>query len=422
MPLTDTEIRKAQPSAKPVRMYDGGGLYLEVTPKGGKWWRFKYRFDGKEKLLSMGTYPEVPLAGRWLDDAWRKAGDRSGFLMGARDKRDEARALLASGIDPGAERKAQKHALRLETLNTFEVVARQWLKVRQSAWKPGTYDAIEASLVTHVFPDLGNTPLAAIKPADIRRVVKAIEAKGAAETATRVFQRIRSIYRHALSEELVEVDATYPIKPAEVFKPRKVRHRASISEKDAPEFLRRLAAYDRSPTTRAALELLILTATRPGELRGARWDEIDEERALWRIPGARMKMATEHLVPLSKQALSILRAMREISGARGLVFPSPFYPGKPLSDGTLNSALARMGYKGTATAHGFRTLFSTCANEAGWNGDLIEKQLAHEERDDVRSAYNRAQHLAKRTELMQWWADYVDTLRKAAKVLPFKAA
>jgi integrase len=252
--------------------------------------------------------------------------------------------------------------------------------------------------------------------------VQAIEALGASETAGRVFQRLRAIYRYAVAHDLVKVDPTYPLKPSEIFKPRRVKHRAALAERDVPLFLSRLRDYQGDPTTQAALELLALTAVRPGELRGAQWCEIDEGRALWRIPAARMKMKTEHTVPLSSQALAVLQRLKPITGHGALVFPSPFYPGKPISDGTLNSALARMGYKGTATAHGFRTLFSTCANEHGWNSDVIEKQLAHEDRDEVRGAYNRAQWVDERRRMMQWWGDYLDKLAKGADVIPLKTA
>ena len=403
MALSDTEIRKIKPAEKRQRLFDGGGMYLEVAPTGGKLWRLKFRFDGKEKLLSLGTYPDTG-------------------LKDARKRRDEARQLLAEGTDPSAQRKALRQARKLATLNTVESLARAWLAHRADAWVDRTRTIILASLENDVFPMIGERPIADVQPADIRNLVQGIEARGAGETAGRVFQRLRSIFRFAIAHDVIGTDPTYPLKPAEIFKPRKVEHRAALSERDVPMFMHRLAAYEGDPTTAAALNLLMLTAVRPGELRGARWDEIDTERALWRIPAERMKMKAEHTVPLSTQALNVLGAMRPISGCGTLVLPSPFYPGKPLSDGTLNSALARMGYKGIATAHGFRTLFSTCANEAGWNRDYIEKQLAHEDRDDVRGAYNRAQWLAERAKMMQWWADRIDVLRKGADVIPFRAA
>ena len=403
MLLTDTKLRSLRPTERPQRFFDGDGLYIEIRPNGGKWWRFKYRYEGKEKLLSFGIYPEVPLAL-------------------ARARRAEARRLVAAGTDPSAARQEAKQAKQRDALSTVEAVSRAWLAHRASGWTSGTLEAVTASLENHVFPMLGTRPIREIAARDIKQVVQAIDQLGAGETAGRVFQRLRSIYRYALSEDLVEADPTYPLKPAEIFKPRSVTHRLALAEADMPAFVRKLDAYEGDPSTKAALELLILTAVRPGELRGARWKEIDEARSLWRIPAERMKMATEHLVPLSTQALAILKSMRASSIRHELVFPSPFYPGKPLSDGTLNSALARLGYKGVATAHGFRTLFSTCANEASWNSDVIEKQLSHEERDDVRGAYNRAQWLAERTKLMQWWADHLDKLRKGADVLPIKAA
>ena len=392
MGLTDTKLRNLKAPERPQRLFDGDGLYIELRPNGGKWWRFKYRFEGKEKLLSFGTYPEVPLAL-------------------ARARRTEARELVAAGTDPSDLRKQAKQARQRAAVSTLEVVSRAWLAHRASGWTPGTLEAVTASLENHVFPALGDRPIGEIPARDIRAVVQAIDQQGAGETAGRVFQRLRSIYRYALSEDLVEADPTYALKPSEIFKPRSVSHRLALAAADLPAFFRKLDAYEGDYSTKAALELLILTAVRPGELRGARWEEIDRSRSLWKIPANRMKMATEHLVPLSTQSLAILERVKPISGTQGMVFPSPFYPGKSLSDGTLNSALARLGYKGIATAHGFRTLFSTCANEAGWNSDVIEKQLSHEERDDVRGAYNRAQWLPERVKLMQWWANHLHTLR-----------
>jgi len=390
--LTDAAIRSAAPGSKTVKLFDGGGMYLEVTPSGGKLWRLKYRYAGVEKRISLGTYPQTS-------------------LKAAREARDEAKLQLQDGSDPSTLRKSAKAAVRLATQQKLETVALAWLKHRSGAWKEHTRQLVEASLRNYVFPKLGSRPLNDVQPRDIRNLVQAIEERGAGETAGRVFQRLRAIYRYALANELTLVDPTYALKPSEIFKPRRTKHRASLAEADMPEFFRRLERFDGDQSTRGALELLILTATRPGELRGARWDEMDEAAALWRIPAFRMKMGTEHLVPLSRQALELLRSIPRMREEEELVFPSPFYPGKPLSDNTLNSALARLGYKGIATAHGFRTLFSTCANEAGWNSDVIEKQLAHEERNEVRAAYNRAQRLSDRKELMQWWADRLDQSR-----------
>jgi integrase len=403
MPLTDVSVRNAKPTEKTHRLFDRGGLYLEVSPSGGKWWRLKYRHLGKEKRLSLGTYPAVS-------------------LKEARERRDAARRLLASGDDPSEVRQAEKAERQAATEQSLANVASAWLDHRSTAWAEKTRDMIRGSLERYVFPQLGAKLVDEITPADVRAVVQATEATGAGETAGRIFQRLRAIFRYAVAHELVAQDPTYPLKPAEILKPRKTTHRAALPEREAPAFLRQLDAYDGDPSTKHALSLLILTAVRPGELRGACWSEIDAAGALWRIPADRMKMKTEHTVPLSSQALAVLEQMRPLSGGGALVFPSPYYPGKPLSENTFNSALARLGYKGIATAHGFRTLFSTCANEAGWNRDVIEKQLAHEDRDEVRGAYNRAQYLDERTKLMQWWADRIDAMRKGAEIIPFRAA
>lgn len=402
MPLTDKAIRALKASDPKRRHFDEKGLYLELSPAGGKWWRFKYRFAGKEKRLSLGVYPEVGLAD-------------------ARKRRDEVRALLADGIDPGVARKAEAQAQRVAALNTLEPVARAWLAHRSEGWGQSTYDKIEASLANHVFPRIGKRPVAELTAGEIRDTVQAIDAAGARDQAGRVFQRLRAVFRYAVQHELCATDPTYSLRPAEILSPQKVQHRPALAERDLPEFLRNLDAYEGDANTRNALTFLMLTATRPGETRGATWAEIDEDRAMWRIAAGRMKMKTEHLVPLSPQALAVLKRARELAGNGALIFPSPFYPGKPLSENTLNSMLARMGYKGIATAHGFRTLFSTCANEAGWNADAIERQLAHEERDEVRGAYNRALMLPERIKLMQWWGNKLDELRKGAAVTPIRA-
>ena len=394
MKLSDAKLRTL---TTPGRHFDGGGLYLEATPSGGRYWRLKYRFGGKEKLLALGVYPEVS-------------------LKDARHRRDEARRVLAAGSDPGELRKAAKAKAHHEAATSFEAVAREWLGHQSTRWTPGTLDAIRTSLETHVFPSIGTRPTAQMRPGEVRDIIKAIEARGAAETAGRVLQRIKSVYRYAVVNDLIESNPMLDLKPDELLKPRQVRHRAALADKDIPAFLAMLDAYEGDPTTVAALRLLMLTAVRPGELRGARWSEIETEAAVWRIPADRMKMKAPHVVPLSRQALEVIERQRAISGRGDLVFPSPFYPDKPLSENTLNSALARMGYKGEHSAHGFRALFSTVANECGHDPDVIERQLAHIERNEVRAAYHRSTYLKPRAQLMTWWADYLDG-RKGGKVV-----
>ena len=394
MKLTDAKLRNL---AAPGKHFDGGGLYLDVTKAGGRYWRMKYRFGGKEKLLAFGVYPGVS-------------------LKDARDLAAVARKALQAGDDPGELRKADKAKAAHEQANTLQAVAADWMKHQASRWEPETAGRIRASLEADVLDTLGQRPMASIKPGEIMAAVKKIEARGAGDQAGRVLQRVKAIYRWAVTHERIEVNPMLDLVPSEILKPREVQHRAALADKELPAFLAKLDAYEGDPHTVHALRMVMLTATRPGEVRGARWDEFDTEAAVWTIPAERMKMRTEHRVPLSRQALEVLEAMRPLSGGRELVFPSPVYPSKPLSENTFNSAMARLGYKYTATAHGFRALFSTVANEAGWNPDVIERQLAHMERNKIRAAYHRSTYTEERARLMQWWADYLDG-RKAGNVV-----
>lgn len=401
MKLTDAKLRTL---TEPGKHFDGAGLYLELTLAGGRYWRMKYRHGGKEKRLAFGVYPAVG-------------------LKDARDQAATARKALALGDDPGALRKAAKAKAAHEAVNTFEAVADEWLRHQSSRWEPLTMQRIRASLEADIFPALGTRPLASIKPGEIMAAVKLIEKRGAAVLASRVLQRVKSIYRWAVTHERIGSNPMLDLVPSEILKPHEVVHRAALADRDLPDFLARLGAYEGDTRTVQALRLLMLTATRPGEVRGAKWAEFDLEAALWTIPAERMKMRSEHRVPLSLQALEVLRTMQPLSSDSELVFPSPSYRSKPLSENTFNSAMARMGYKGSATAHGFRALFSTVANECGWNPDVIERQLAHIERNKVRAAYHRASYTAEREKLLQWWADYLDG-RKAGNVvkMPQRAA
>ncbi|MEI8171702.1 MAG: integrase arm-type DNA-binding domain-containing protein [Rhodoferax sp.] len=401
MPLTDAQLRNL---TDPGKHADGFGLYLELTKTGGRYWRMKYRYGGKEKRLAFGVYPGVS-------------------LKDARDLASKARQVLKDGIDPGELRRADKAKTAFETVNTFEAVARDWMTHQASRWDIETAGRIRATLENDIFKTLGSRPLAAIKPGEIMEAVKKIEARGAADQAGRVLQRVKAVYRWAVIHERIESNPMLDLVPSEVLKPRTVQHRAAMTDKELPEFLPKLAAYEGDPTTVHGLRFMILTATRPGETRGALWAEFDLDAALWVIPAERMKMRTEHRVPLSAQAVEILRFMQTLSGDCALVFPSPVYRSKPLSENTFNSALARMGYKYTATAHGFRALFSTVANENNWNPDVIERQLAHKEANEIRAAYHRSTYLKDRERLMQWWADYLDG-RKAGNVIqmPQRAA
>ena len=401
MKLTDAQLRNL---TEPGKHADGNGLYLELTKAGGRYWRMKYRFGGKEKRMAFGVYPTVG-------------------LKQARDLTNEARKVLADGGDPGEQRKADKAKTAHEAVNTLEAVASDWMTHQAGRWVPITATRIRASLAADIFKPLGARPIASIKPGEIMAVIKKIEARGAGDQAGRVLQWVKAVYRWAMIHERIEVNPMLDLMPSEILKPREVKHRPAMPDKDLPEFLAKLDAYDGDPHTKNALRLLMLTATRPGETRGALWVEFDLDAALWIIPAERMKMRIEHRVPLSRQAVEVLRTMQTLSGGRVLVFPSPYYPSKPLSENTFNSALARMGYKNKATAHGFRALFSTVANECNWNPDVIERQLAHKEQNEIRAAYHRSTYLKDRESLMQWWGDYLDG-RKAGNVvkMPKRAA
>lgn len=401
MALTDAELRNL---TDPGKYFDGNGLFLDFTKTGGRYWRLKYRFGGKEKLMAFGVYPGVS-------------------LKAARDQATAARKLLKAGTDPGELRRAEKAKAVHEAVNTFEAVALDWMKHQADRWDYDTAGRIRASLEKDIFKTLGARPMASIKPGEIMNAVKGIEGRGAGDQAGRVLQRVKAVYRWAVIHERIDTNPMLDLVPAEVLKPRTVQNRAAMADRELPDFLAKLAAYDGDPHTKHGLHFLILTATRPGETRGALWAEMNLDEALWIIPAERMKMRTEHRVPLSSQAVDILRTMQRLSGGLPLVFPSPVYRSKPLSENTFNLALARMGYKHTATAHGFRALFSTVANECGWNPDVIERQLAHKERNEIRAAYHRSTYLADRVRLMQWWADYLDG-RKAGNVvkMPQRAA
>ncbi|MDP3520694.1 MAG: tyrosine-type recombinase/integrase [Hydrogenophaga sp.] len=403
MKLTDAKLRTL---TEPGKHFDGGGLYLEVTAAGGRYWRLKYRHGGKEKRLALGVHPAVG-------------------LKVARELATEARQALQAGDDPGELRKNAKAKAAHENANTLKAVAGDWIKHQAPRWEANTMERIRATLEADIFPTLGARPMASIKAGEVMKAVKAIEARGAGEQAGRVLQRVKAIYRWAVTHERIESNPMLDLVPSEILKPREVTHRAALADKDLPQFLAQLDVYEGEPTTVQALRLLMLTAARPGEVRGARWAEFDLAAALWVIPAERMKMRHEHRVPLSRQAVEVLKAVEPLTRSEptGLVFPSPTYRSKPLSENTFNSAMARMGFKGSATAHGFRALFSTVTNEVGFDPDVIERQLAHRETNKVRAAYHRSTYLDDRAKLMQWWADYLDG-RKAGNVvkLPQRAA
>lgn len=403
MPLTDTAIRKAKPTEKTQRLYDGGGLYVELSPSGGKWWRLKYRHGGKEKRLSLGTYPDTGLAD-------------------ARAKRDEARKLLAAGVDPGEHRKAEKAAGEDRAANSFEVIAREWIAKQSPTWAPSHGGKIIARLERDLFPWLGRRPIADITAKELLATVNRIADRGATETAHRALQNCGQIFRYAVVTGRMDRNPAADLKGA--LPPVKPGHLAAIVDPAAiGGLLRAIESYQGAFITKSALRLAPLVFVRPGELRQAEWSEIDLGAAEWNIPGHKMKTGEPHLVPLSPQAVAILRDVYALTGRGRYVFPSPRSLSRPMSNNAILSALRRMGYgKDEMTGHGFRAMARTVLDEVlHFRPDYIEHQLAHAVKDPNGRAYNRTSHLPERRMMMAAWADYLDQLRDSGgKVLPMR--
>lgn len=402
MPITDIAIRKAKPNGKPLR--DGGGLYLLPQTNGRHWWRLDYRIAGKRKTISMGVYPEVA-------------------LKDARKRREEARELVAAGVDPSSERKAGRAAHAAALADTFKEIAIEWLAMRAKTLAPITITKAKWMLETFAYPEIGDMPIRSIETDDLLRLLRKIEERGFYETAHRTRQRCQQVFKYARQTRKGIGDPTADLERTLV--PVKSTSRAAITD---PAKLRGLLlaidGYDGGAITGAALKLSALTFVRPGELRAAEWSELDLEsrEPTWRIPAAKMKMKAEHIVPLSAQAVAAFRGLQPQTGTGTYVFPSLQTRKRCMSDGTVNAALRRMGFdKATHTAHGFRTTASTLLNEQAWRPDLIERQLAHIEKDNVRAAYNKAQHLPERRKMMCAWADYLDGLKAASNVTPIRS-
>ncbi|BEH10311.1 MULTISPECIES: tyrosine-type recombinase/integrase [Geobacter] len=401
VPLTDVKVRNVKPAGKDVKLFDGGGLYLLVTRSGGKLWQFKYRYDGKEKKLAFGSYPEVSLAD-------------------ARDKRESARKLVASGVDPGVVRKAQKAARASEVENSFEVVAREWHSRFLSTWTPGHAMTIMSRLERDVFPWLGSRPIVEIKATELLMALRKVEIRGALETAHRIRTVCGQVFRYAVATGRAERDISADLRGA--LPPVSEKHHASITEPaKIAELLRAIEGYQGGFVVRCALQLAPMLFVRPGELRAAEWSEFDLDAGEWHIPADRMKMKQAHLVPLSSQAVEILRELQKLTGSSRYVFPSGRSFHRCMSNNAVNAALRRMGYeKDEMTGHGFRAMARTILDEVlHFRPDYIEHQLAHAVKDPNGRAYNRTAHLAERKKMMQTWADYLDGLKRGAKILSF---
>jgi integrase len=395
--LTDNAIRSAKPREKPYKLFDERGLFMLVTPTGARWWRLKFRAAGKEKLLLLGVYPDVS-------------------LKLARERRDELRRELASGVDPSAKRKVERAA----TADSFEAVAREWFGKFSANWADTHSDKIIRRLENDIFPWLGSRPVAQITPPELLACLRRIESRGALDTAHRAHQNCGQIFRYAVATGRAERDPASDLRGA--LPPVNGGHFATITDSAGiGALLRAIDGYEGTFVARCALRLAPLVFVRPGELRAAEWSEFDLDKAEWRIPAERMKARVVHIVPLSTQAIALLQELQPSTGSGRYVFPSLRTPARPMSENTINAALRRLGYSGDQmTGHGFRSMASTLLNEQGWNRDAIERQLAHGERDEVRAAYNYAQHLPERRKMMQSWSDFLDGLRAGANVVSLK--
>ncbi|CAN2526273.1 tyrosine-type recombinase/integrase [Burkholderia pseudomallei] len=392
MPLTDTAIRNAKPADKPVRLFDGGGLYLEIAPSGGKWWRLKYRFGGKEKRYSLGVYPEVPLAT-------------------ARKKRDEAREKLAAGIDPGEAKKAEKRATLLAAAHSFEVVARGWMDERKTTVEPAQHDKTLARMENDVFPWLGKRPIAEIDAPEILVVLKRVDGRGARFTAHRIRSEISRVFRYGIKEGHCKADPARDL--VDAIPPAQTTHFASITEPEkVGEMLRAFDGFAGTFPVLCALKLAPMLFVRPGELRKAEWAQFDLDKSEWRYFVNKTK--TDHLVPLAAQAVTILRELHALTGEGVYVFPGARDRNRPMSEAAINAALRRLGYdtRTEITGHGFRAMARTILHEElEEKPEVIEHQLAHTVPDSLGRAYNRTKFIKARRSMMQQWADYLDQLK-----------
>ncbi|WP_370420552.1 tyrosine-type recombinase/integrase [Pantoea vagans] len=410
MALTELKVRNTKPSDKPVKMTDGNGMHLLITTSGSKYWRFQYRFAGKQKILALGVYPEVSLSE-------------------ARRRRDEARQLVANHVDPSEKRKAEK--IESKGLLTFEQVAQQW-HTSNRTWSDSHRTTVLNSLVSHVFPVIGKRNISELKTRDLLVPLKKAEASGHNELASRLQQRITAVMRYAVHNALIEQNPANDLAGAVVS--AKSVHRPALSLERLPELMNRLEAYKGRGITQIAVQLTLLTFVRSSELRFARWSEVDLKNSLWTIPGRRQpmegvkysargaKMKTPHLVPLSSQARALMEELHTISGNKELMFIGFTGDDKPISENTVNKALRTMGYdtKAEVCGHGFRTMACSALIESGlWSRDAVERQMSHQERNSVRAAYiHKAEHLEERKLMLQWWADYLEACKEEAQT-PF---
>jgi len=398
MPLTDTRIKNKKPGKNPIKMADGGGLYIEIKPTGSKLWRYRYRIDGKENIYAMNPYPGLS-------------------LQDARREHQQLKDLVKQGIHPGHHRKANKIRKSLESKNTFKIIALEWIEQNKPNWSGAYSRHIERALSAYVYPKIGTLPIKEITPAHLLELLKSVE-KQAPTVAILLRQWLSGIYRYAVSTLRADYDPASSLRGA-ITRP-KVQHHKPLFPDEIPKFLEKLNTYGGYRPTVIAMKLLLYLFVRPGELRAAEWTEFDLEKAEWRIPAHRMKMRDLHIVPLPLQSVDLLQELQTLTGGRAHLFPNYRRPYTCMTGTTLNRALERMGYGGRFSSHGFRATASTLLNEFGYRSDIIERQLAHAERNKSRASYNQAQYMGERRIMMQKWADYLDTLKTGTKIIPLR--
>jgi len=414
--LTDLECRNAKPREKPYKLSDERGLFLLVNPNGSKWWRLRYAWQGKDQLLSLGVYPEVPLAGRKLA-ATERAPGKPERIKGARELRDEARELLAAGVNPSHQRQQESAVIEAAITDAFEAVAREWFAHKKQAWSATQAEKVLRRLEIELFPWLGKKPVKEITPPELLACLRRTAERGAIETAHRTRQDASMVFRYAIACGRAERDPAADVRGA-LPAVRKKHYATIIEPRAVGELMRAIHGARGTFVTLCALKLAPLLFVRPGELRHAEWSEFDLDAAEWRIPAVKMKMRAPHIVPLSEQARAILRELQPLTGADQWCFPGERSRKQPISEATINANLRRMGYaKDQFTGHGFRAMASTMLHEQGWLHEAIERQLAHGHRDQVSAAYNHSEHLPLRRKMMQHWSDYLDVLREDRKVI-----
>ncbi|UXY10072.1 tyrosine-type recombinase/integrase [Kosakonia sp. ML.JS2a] len=386
MPLNDMQIRRAKPEAKAYTLGDGLGLSLLIEPNGSKSWRFRYRFAGKPKMISLGVYPTITLAD-------------------ARSRRDEARKLVAEGKNPSEVRKEQKIALQTESESAFEKIATEWHQMKSSKWSAGYASDIMEAFQNDIFPYVGTRPVGEIKPLELLNVLRKIEKRGALEKMRKVRQRCSEVFRYAIATGRAEFNPAADLSSA--LEVHQSNHFPFLKADEIPDFLRALDSYTGSRLVQIATKLLMITGVRTIELRAALWSEFDLGNAIWEIPAERMKMRRSHLVPLSTQALDLLNELKIMTGNYRYVFPGRNDPNKPMSEASINQVIKRIGYGGKLTGHGFRHSLSTILHDKGYDSAWIEMQLAHIDKNNIRGTYNHAQYIDKRRDMMQWYSNYI---------------